>query len=230
METETVSFSEQWRHVLEMQPEIWEACLDTFKMMGIGLSAAVFFGLPLGIVLFLTRSRQLFAHPVLNRVLSWLVNLVRSFPFIILVVVLSPLTSILAGTSIGPLAAAVPLSFAAIPYFARLVEQALIEVPRGVIEAAEAMGATPLQIIIKVLLAEARATLVSSFTILSISFLGYSAAAGMVGGGGIGDLAIRYGYQRYDTPILIAMVILLIVIVQIIQLTGNHIAQRLDKR
>jgi D-methionine transport system permease protein len=199
-------------------------------MMGIGLSAAVFFGLPLGIVLFLTRSRQLFAHPVLNRVLSWLVNLVRSFPFIILVVVLSPLTSILAGTSIGPLAAAVPLSFAAIPYFARLVEQALIEVPRGVIEAAEAMGATPLQIIIKVLLAEARATLVSSFTILSISFLGYSAAAGMVGGGGIGDLAIRYGYQRYDMPILIAMVILLIVIVQIIQLTGNHIAQRLDKR
>jgi D-methionine transport system permease protein len=158
------------------------------------------------------------------------VNLVRSFPFIILVVVLSPLTSILAGTSIGPLAAAVPLSFAAIPYFARLVEQALIEVPRGVIEAAEAMGATPLQIIIKVLLAEARATLVSSFTILSISFLGYSAAAGMVGGGGIGDLAIRYGYNRFDGPILNAMVILLIVIVQIIQLTGNHIAQRLDKR
>ena len=230
METETLSFSEQWQHILEMQPEIWEACLDTLKMMGIGLSAAILFGLPLGIILFLTRSRQLFAHPVLNRVLSWLVNLVRSFPFIILVVVLSPVTSILAGTSIGPLAAAVPLSFAAIPYFARLVEQALIEVPRGVIEAAEAMGATPLQIIIKVLLAEARATLVSSFTILSISFLGYSAAAGMVGGGGIGDLAIRYGYQRYDTPILIAMVVLLIVIVQIIQLTGNHIAQRLDKR
>jgi D-methionine transport system permease protein len=141
-----------------------------------------------------------------------------------------PLTRILVGSTIGPVAAAVPLSFAAIPYFARLVEQTLREIPRGVIEAAEAMGASPMQIICKVLLNEGRSGLISSLTILTISFLSYSAVAGVVGGGGIGDLAIRYGYYRYETEVMVAMVLLLVVIVQIIQLVGNRLAARLDKR
>ena len=143
---------------------------------------------------------------------------------------LVPLTRLLVGSTIGPIAAAVPLSFAAIPYFARLVEQTLREIPRGVIEAAEAMGASPAQIIWKVLLGEARAGLISSLTILTISFLSYSAVAGVVGGGGIGDLAIRYGYYRFQTEVMVAMVLLLVVIVQIIQFAGNHLAARLDKR
>jgi D-methionine transport system permease protein len=141
-----------------------------------------------------------------------------------------PLTRVIAGTSIGPLAAAVPLSFAAVPYFARLVEQNLREVPRGVIEAAHAMGASELQIILRVLLVEARSGLVLALTVLSISFLSYSAVAGVVGGGGIGDLAIRYGYYRFETDIMIATVAILILLVQLIQFTGNRIAQRIDKR
>lgn len=162
--------------------------------------------------------------------LGWIVNTVRSFPFIILLVALVPLTRIIAGTSIGPLAAAVPLSIAAIPYFARMVEQALREVPRGVIEAAHAMGASELQIVLRVLLVEARSGLVLALTVLSISFLSYSAVAGVVGGGGIGDLAIRYGYYRFETDVMIATVAVLIAIVQTIQFTGNRIASRLDKR
>ena len=162
--------------------------------------------------------------------LGWFVNTVRSFPFIILLVALVPFTRIIAGTSIGPLAAAVPLSFAAIPYFARLVEQNLREVPRGVIEAAHAMGASEFQIVLRVLLVEARSGLVLALTVLAISFLSYSAVAGVVGGGGIGDLAIRYGYYRFETDIMVVTVAILIALVQLIQFTGNRIAKRIDKR
>jgi D-methionine transport system permease protein len=163
-------------------------------------------------------------------IVGWVVNVIRSFPFIILLVVLGPLTRGIAGTSIGPLAAAVPLSFAAIPYFARLVEQNLREVPKGVIEAAHAMGASELQIIARVLLLEARSGLVLALTVLAISFLSYTAVAGVVGGGGIGDLAIRYGYYRYETDIMVFTVAILIIMVQAIQITGNRIAKRIDKR
>jgi len=141
-----------------------------------------------------------------------------------------PFTRLIAGTSIGPLAAAVPLSFAAIPYFARMVEQNLREVPRGVIEAAHAMGASEVQIVLRVLLVEARAGLVLALTVLSISFLSYSAVAGVVGGGGIGDLAIRYGYYRFDTGIMVATIAILITLVQLIQFSGARLARRLDKR
>ncbi|MEZ7882844.1 MAG: methionine ABC transporter permease [Brachymonas denitrificans] len=213
-----------------MQDEIVQAAIETALMLGIGLGAALLFGLPLGVLLYLTRRGNMADNRWLHGLLSWVVNLVRSFPFIILMVVLSGFTRMVAGTSIGPLAAAVPLSFAAIPYFARLAEQSLREIPRGVLEAAQAMGASPLQIIVKVLLVEARAGLIAGFTILTISFLSYSAVAGVVGGGGIGDLAIRYGYQRYDTVVLVAMSLLLIVLVQLIQLAGNYAAARLDKR
>ena len=214
----------------DLAPEIWQASVETGLMLAIGLSVAIVVGGPLGILLYLTQPGQLFANRAVNGVVGWFVNLVRSFPFIILMVSLVPLTRLLVGSTIGPIAAAVPLSFAAIPYFARLVEQTLREIPRGVIEAAEAMGASPAQIIWKVLLGEARAGLISSLTILTISFLSYSAVAGVVGGGGIGDLAIRYGYYRFQTEVMVAMVLLLVVIVQIIQFAGNHLAARLDKR
>jgi D-methionine transport system permease protein len=184
----------------------------------------------LGVLLYLSQPGQLFANRAVNGVLGWFVNLVRSFPFIILMVSLVPLTRVLVGSTIGPVAAAVPLSFAAIPYFARLVEQTLREVPRGVVEAAEAIGASPWQIIFKVLLVEARSGLISSLTILTISFLSYTAVAGVVGGGGIGDLAIRYGYYRFQTEVMVAMVLLLVVVVQIIQFVGNRLAAKLDKR
>ncbi|HJV05869.1 MAG TPA: methionine ABC transporter permease [Chromobacteriaceae bacterium] len=227
---ETMTFADALANLGMMAPEIWQACKETALMLAIGLAAAFCFGGPLGFLLYLSQPGQIFAHRIVNGVLGWLVNLVRSFPFIILMVSLVPLTRILVGSTIGPVAAAVPLSFAAIPYFARLVEQTLREVPRGVVEAAEAMGASPLQIITKVLLVEARSGLISGVTILTISFLSYSAVAGVVGGGGIGDLAIRYGYYRFQTEVMVAMVLLLVVIVQIIQFVGNRLAARLDKR
>jgi D-methionine transport system permease protein len=216
--------------IITLLPELWLALGQTLTMLGIGLSAAVVIGGPLGVLLFLVADGQSLQNKPASLLLGWFVNTVRSFPFIILLVALVPLTRVIAGTSIGPLAAAVPLSFAAIPYFARMVEQALREVPRGVIEAAHAMGASELQIVLRVLLVEARSGLVLALTVLSISFLSYSAVAGVVGGGGIGDLAIRYGYYRFETDIMIATVAVLIAIVQAIQFTGNRIARRLDKR
>jgi D-methionine transport system permease protein len=227
---EELTLAQALANLSDLAPEIWQASLETGLMLAIGLSAAIVLGGPLGILLYLTQPGQLFAHRTVNGVLGWLVNLVRSFPFIILMVSLVPLTRLLVGSTIGPIAAAVPLSFAAIPYFARLVEQTLREIPRGVVEAAEAMGASPAQIIVKVLINEARSGLISSLTILTISFLSYSAVAGVVGGGGIGDLAIRYGYYRFQSEVMIAMVLLLVVIVQLIQFAGNRLAARLDKR
>jgi D-methionine transport system permease protein len=216
--------------IAAMLPELWTAFLQTALMLGIGLSSAVLIGGPLGVLLFLFADGQALQNRKLALVLGWCVNTVRSFPFIILMVALVPVTRSLAGTSIGPLAAAVPLSFAAIPYFARLVEQNLREVPRGVIEAAQSMGASEFQIVLRVLLPEARAALVLSLTVLAISFLSYSAVAGVVGGGGIGDLAIRYGYYRFETDVMVFTVVILVALVQLIQLTGNRVARRLDKR
>ncbi|OYO27690.1 methionine ABC transporter permease [Janthinobacterium sp. PC23-8] len=223
-------FNESFNNVVALLPEIWVALGQTMTMLGIGLTAAILIGGPLGVLLFLVSEKQSLENRPLSMILGWLVNTVRSFPFIILLVALTPFTRIIAGTSIGPLAASVPLSFAAIPYLARLVEQNLREVPRGVIEAAHAMGASEMQIIVRVLLVEARSGLVLALTVLSISFLSYSAVAGVVGGGGIGDLAIRYGYYRFETDIMVVTVAILIVLVQIIQFAGTRIAKRLDKR
>jgi D-methionine transport system permease protein len=217
-------------NIIAMLPEMWTALGQTLTMLAIGLTAAVLIGGPLGIVLFLVADGQSLQNRPAALILGWFVNTVRSFPFIILLVALVPFTRIIAGTSIGPLAASVPLSFAAIPYFARMVEQNLREVPRGVVEAAHAMGASELQIVLRVLLVEARSGLVLALTVLSISFLSYSAVAGVVGGGGIGDLAIRYGYYRFETDVMVATVAILIVMVQLIQFTGNRIAKRIDKR
>ena len=211
-------------HIVELLPDLVLAIGQTALMLAVGLAAALAFGGPLGVLLF-----QLRPGPV-SSLLNWLVNTVRSFPFIILLVALVPFTRVLTGSSIGPLAAAVPLSFAAIPYFARLVEQCLREVPRGVIEAAQAMGASEFQIVTRVLLREARAGLAGALTVLAISFLSYSAVAGVVGGGGIGDLAIRYGYYRFQTDVMVLTVVILIALVQLIQFIGNTAARRLDKR
>lgn len=217
-------------NIVAILPELSTALGQTLLMLAIGLSAAVLLGGPLGIWLFLLGPGQSLANRPLFAVVSWAVNTVRSFPFIILLVALVPFTRVIAGSSIGPVAAAVPLSFAAIPYFARLVEQDLRDVPRGVIEAAHAMGASELQIIWRVLIVEARSGLVLALTVLAISFLSYSAVAGVVGGGGIGDLAIRYGYYRFQTDVMVLTVAILVLLVQAIQLAGNTIARRLDKR
>jgi len=215
---------------ITLLPELLAALGQTLTMLGIGLGAALLLGGPLGILLFLVGDGQSLQNRTFAAVLGWVVNTVRSFPFIILLVALVPFTRAITGSSIGPLAAAVPLSVAAIPYFARLVEQTLREVPRGVIEAAEAMGASELQIVTRVLLVEARAGLVLALTVLAISFLSYSAVAGVVGGGGIGDLTIRYGYYRFETDVMVFTVALLIVLVQLIQFAGTRVARRLDKR
>lgn len=217
-------------HLVAILPELWVALGQTMTMLGIGLMAAVLLGGPLGVLLFLVADGQSLHNRPAALLVGWLVNTVRSFPFIILLVALVPFTRWLAGTSIGPLAASVPLSIAAIAYFARLVEQNLKDVPRGVIEAAHAMGASELQIVVRVLLVEARAGLVLALTVLSISFLSYSAVAGVVGGGGIGDLAIRYGYYRFETDVMVITVAVLIALVQAIQFTGTRIARRIDQR
>lgn len=216
--------------LVDLFPDLAVALGQTLTMLGIGVSAAVLLGGPLGILLFLVGDGQSLQNRPLALLLGWTVNTIRSFPFIILLVALVPLTRLIVGSSIGPLAASVPLSIAAVPYFARLVEQTLRDVPRGVIEAAQAMGASELQIVTRVLLVEARSGLVLALTVLAISFLSYSAVAGVVGGGGIGDLAIRYGYYRFETDIMVFTVAVLVALVQVIQLTGTRFARRLDKR
>jgi D-methionine transport system permease protein len=216
--------------LIDLLPDLAVALGQTLTMLGIGVSAAVLFGGPLGIVLFLVGDGQSLQNRPLALLLGWTVNTIRSFPFTILLVALVPLTRLIVGSSIGPLAASVPLAIAAVPYFARLVEQTLRDVPRGVIEAAQAMGASELQIVTRVLLVEARSGLVLALTVLAISFLSYSAVAGVVGGGGIGDLAIRYGYYRFETDIMVFTVAVLVALVQVIQLTGTRVARRLDKR
>ncbi|GEN32681.1 methionine ABC transporter permease [Aneurinibacillus danicus] len=217
-------------NIIPLLPEIGLSIVQTFVMVGISIGAALLLGTPLGILLFLTDKGQPLEKPILFRILSTLVNVVRSFPFLILLVALIPLTRALIGTTIGPVAAAVPLSIAAIPYFARLVEQSLREVSKGVIEAAVAMGASTYQIVWKVLLVEARSGLMLGLTVLIVSFLSYSAMAGVVGGGGIGDLAIRFGYYRFQTDVMVVTVLLLVILVQAIQFTGNRLAHFLDKR
>ena len=211
-------------------PEFYKALGETLVMVGVSATFAVVAGGALGILLFASARGQVFARPGLNGVLNWLVSYMRAFPFVILMIVLMPLTRAIVGTSFGPLAASVSLSIAASFYFARLVEQNLNEVPKGVIEAAQAMGAKPSTIILKVLVNEARAGLILSVTILVIAILGESAAAGLIGGGGIGDLGIRYGHQRYMKDVMAAVVSLLSVIVILVQSTGNRLSKHLDKR
>nr|WP_315041686.1 methionine ABC transporter permease [uncultured Moraxella sp.] len=213
-----------------MREEIWQAFLDTLIMVGISTVVSVVFGTLLGVALFMTSKNQLAENKLFYSILGNVTNLMRAFPFVILMIVIIPATRLLAGTTIGPVAASVALSLAGLFYFARLVEQNLRDVPRGIIEAGQSMGASNWTIISKILLVESRASLILSITTLTISLLSYSAAAGMIGGGGLGDLAIRYGYNRYQNDVMIFMVVLLVLIVIIIQGIGNFLAEKLDKR
>ncbi|MDP5254200.1 MULTISPECIES: methionine ABC transporter permease [unclassified Vibrio] len=187
-------------------------------------------GIPLGVILHTTKAGGLHQNPKLNRVLGAIVNIGRSVPFLVLMVAIIPFTKMIVGSFIGTTAAIVPLTIGAIPFVARLVESALMEVPNGLVEAAQSMGATPMQIINKVLLPEALPTIINTVTITLVTLVSYSAMAGTVGGGGLGDVAIRYGFYRYDVTIMIVTVIMLIVLVQIIQSIGDAIVRRVDHR
>lgn len=217
-----------------MSPEVLrliaDATLDTLFMVAISAGLGTLIGLPLGVFLATSRAGELFAAPWANRVLGLIVNATRSTPFIILVVAIIPFTRLIAGTSIGTSAAIVPLTVAAAPFIARLVEAAIREVEHGLIEAARAMGASPLQIVLKVLLPEALPAIALALTLATVSLIGYSAMVGAVGGGGLGDLGIRYGYQRFMPDVMAAVVVVLIVIVQAVQSLGDRLARRLDKR
>ena len=219
-----------FQHFVELLPDINQAFFQTIYMITISLLVSVLIGLPIGILLYISDKGLFFQSKLLKNILGFIVNMIRSIPFIILLVFLIPVTDFLVGETIGPTAASVPLTVAAIPFFARIVETAMREIDRGVIEAAIAAGATPWMIIKDVLLLESRSGIISGVTLTLISLIGFSAMAGVVGGGGIGDLAIRFGYYRYDNTIMIATVIILIVLVQLIQLIGDMIAKAVDKR
>jgi D-methionine transport system permease protein len=205
---------------------LWE----TLFMVGVsGLFAAIG-GVPIGVILVITGRGHIWPHAIINRVLGGAVNAFRSTPFIILMIAIIPLTRLIVGTSIGTTAAIVPLTVAAVPFVARLAESSLREVDPGLIEAAQAMGASPWQIVFKVLLPEAWPGIVAGITITLVSLVGYSAMAGAVGGGGLGDLGIRYGYQRFQPTVMVLVVIILIVLVQGVQSLGDRIAAKLNKR
>ena len=215
---------------LSLFQDLTHAGNETLLMVVVSTLFAIVGGIPLGFALFVTSHGLFWQHRWLNRLGGFVVNLTRSVPFVILLVLLLPLTQWLLGSTIGPQAAAVPLSVAAIAFYARLVEGALHEVEPGIIEAAEAFGASPLRIIATVLFPEALAGLLRGLTVTIVSLVGYSAMAGIVGGGGIGDLAIRFGYYRYETNVMVITVVTLIVLVQLLQSLGDHLAHRADKR
>ncbi|PYZ95617.1 methionine ABC transporter permease [Alteribacter lacisalsi] len=209
---------------------VWEATLETLAMTAFPLVFASLIGIPLGVAVVVTRKGQLFEHRVAFVILNTIVNMVRSVPFIILLVALIPLTRLIVGTTIGTTAAMVPLVIFAAPFIARLVESSLLEVDPGVTEAAKSMGATPWQIIFRFLIPEALSSLVLNLTIATVGLVGASAMAGAIGSGGLGDLAIAYGYQRFHTDVMIVTVILLIIIVQVIQAGGNHLSRAIRRR
>lgn len=203
---------------------------ETFLMVAVSGFFAIAGGLPLGFLLYITERRLFWENRLAHIFGSFVINVIRSLPFVILLVLLLPFTQWVLGTTIGPTAAAVPLSVAAIAFYARLVEGALCEVDAGIIEAAQAFGASPLRIIVSVLLREALPGFLRGLTVTVISLIGYSAMAGIVGGGGVGDLAIRFGYYRYQTDIMILTVVVLVVLVQVVQYWGDALARKADKK
>lgn len=209
---------------------LFTATLETLYMSLVAALLAAVLGIPLGVILFITRAGQFKANRLVNLPLGVVVNIGRSIPFIILVVAIIPFTRWLIGTFIGNTAMIVPLTICAFPFVARLTENALSEVPAGLIEAAEAMGATPLQIIRKVLLAESKSALVNAMTVTSITLVGYSAMAGAIGAGGLGKVGIAYGYQRFNPQIMLYTVIILVILVQLLQTCGDLVAKKLDHR
>jgi D-methionine transport system permease protein len=212
---------------------VFGATMETLIMVFFSTLFSLILGLPLGILLSATSGEDqggIIPHPVLNNVLGRIVNVLRSFPFIILMILLFPLSRLLIGTSIGTTATIVPLSIAAAPFVARVIETALKEVDPGVVQAARAMGSTNMQIVRKVLIPEALPSLVSGVTLTIINLIGYSAMAGAIGGGGLGDLAIRYGYQRFRGDIMVVAVVVILILVEVIQVIGNKISAKLLAR
>lgn len=214
----------------EIIPLLTKALGETIYMVIISMAVASIIGIPLGVLLHTTDKGQILENAAINQSVGSVVNAVRSIPFIILMVAIIPLTRFLVGSAIGTTAAIVPLVIASIPFIGRQVETSLKEVPAGLVEAALSMGATPAQIITKVLLPEAMPGIVSQLTTVIIALIGESAMAGAIGGGGLGDLAIRYGYQRFRPEVMLATVIILIVLVQLVQFLGNTLSKRLNKR
>lgn len=214
----------------DMLPLITKALGETVYMVAVSMIISSLLGIPLGVLLHTTSKGQILECLPVNRVVGAIVNAIRSIPFIILMVAIIPLTRLIVGSAIGTTAAMVPLVLASVPFIGRQVETSLREIPYGIVEAAQSMGATPLQIIRKVSLPEAMPNIVAQLTTVVISLIGESAMAGAIGGGGLGDLAIRYGYQRFRPDIMIATVIVLIIMVQIVQFAGNKLAKHLDKR
>ena len=213
-------------NVIDYLPELLKALSQTLVMVSYSIAFATVIGVPLGILLVVTRTNHILARPKLHKVTSTAVNLFRSTPFVILLVAILPLTRFIVGTTIGVKGAIVPLVFAAAPFIGRMVENALLEVDKGVIEAALAMGANPWQIITKVLLPEALPALILAISIATVSLIGFSATAGVVGGGGLGDFAIRFGYQAFKTDIMVVTVIMLSLLVQLVQLLGEAVSTK----
>ncbi|WP_456272390.1 methionine ABC transporter permease [Bacillus sp. AK031] len=216
--------------LVQYETEIWQSIGETFVMVGVSIIAAVLLGLPVGTLLFLCRKGNMLENQFVFSALNLLVNITRSFPFLLLVVFLIPFTRLIIGTAIGTAAATVPLSIIAIAHYSRLVEQSLLDVPRGVMEAAISMGASVKEVIFKFVYVEARSGLVLGLTTSIISFISYSTIMGVVGGGGIGDFAIRYGYQQFKTDLMVYMIIIMIIFVQLIQFAGTTVARLIDKR
>ncbi len=211
-------------------PEIGLASVDTLSMLGGALLFTVILGLPLGVLLFLTSPRQLLAQRALYGALSVVVNILRSVPFVILLIVMIPVTVLITGTSLGVAGAIPPLVVGATPFFARLVETALREVDRGIIEATQAMGASTRQIVLHALLPEALPGIIAAVTVTAITLVSYTAMSGLIGGGGLGDLAVRYGYQRYQPDVMLVTVALLLVLVQALQMAGDRFVQHFSRK
>ncbi|HJV42429.1 methionine ABC transporter permease [Caulobacter sp.] len=210
--------------------EIGQATLDTLAMLGGSMVLTVVLGLPLGVILFLTGKGQMLENRLANGVLSLLVNILRSVPFVILLIVMIPLTVALVGTSLGVAGAIPPLVGGAAPFFARLVETALREVDKGVVEASFAMGAKRRQVVLGALLPEALPGLIAAATVTAVTLLSYTAMAGVVGAGGLGDLAVRFGYQRFQTDVMVVTVVLMLVLVQALQMIGDAVVRRVSHR
>lgn len=220
-----------WFNNPALQKALLPAFIETIQMVGIASLVTVLVGLPLGVILFVTQSGGLGENRPLNFVLSSIVvNITRSIPYAILMVALMPFTKWIVGTSLGPTAASVSLSIAAIPFFARLVETALRDVQPGKLDAAHAMGSTKMQSVVKVLIPEALPAVVASITTTVVTIVGYSAMAGLIGGGGLGRLAYNYGFQRYQVDVMIITVVILVVLVQLIQMLGDYVTKKIDHR
>ncbi len=210
--------------------DIGKATIDTLLMLGGSMVLTLILGVPLGVLLYLSGKGRLAANPVLNAVLSFVVNVLRSVPFIILLIVMLPVTVLLVGTSLGVAGAIPPLVVGAAPFYARLVETALREVDKGVVEATQAMGGSTFQIVTRALLPEAMPGIIAGATVTAIALVSYTAMAGVVGAGGLGDLAIRFGYQRFQTDVMAVTVVLLLILVQILQMIGDRLVAKVSHR